>query len=67
MHHKMTNPATLAACGARENNRLGSSITPEIIPPHLILQVRRLVTRFGLPEPVAKTVAALAFSNGRAP
>ena len=60
-------PVSLAAHGLREINRLGSSITPETIPPHLTLQVSRLVSRFGLPEPVAKTVASLAFSNGRAP
>ena len=58
-----TNPRPVAGPGARENDRLGSSITPDTIAPHLQLQVHRLISRFGMPAPVAKTVAALAYET----
>ena len=67
MTPQTTNARPVAGSGARECDQLGSSITPDNIAPHLQLQVRRLVSRFGLPAPVAATVASLAFNNGRAP
>jgi hypothetical protein len=63
MTFQKTNPATLGACRARVDDRLGSEINPENTPPHLQLQVRRLISRFGMPAPVAATVAALAYET----
>ena len=36
---------------------------PDTIAPHLQLQVHRLISRFGMPAPVAKTGAALAYET----
>ncbi len=57
-----SNPATLAARGAREVRSAGWLINPEFNALHL--QVQRLVSRFGLTEPVARAVVVHAFSNG---
>ena len=65
MHAANTNPATLAACGARKNDQAGSSIASENIPPPMTIQVSRLLARFAWSEARARLIAELAFRNGR--
>ncbi len=61
-----TNPATLAACGARKTDLLAGSITSEIIPPAFVFQARRIARQFRLSPELACAIAELAFASGRA-
>jgi hypothetical protein len=49
--------------GARKNDLIGTTVSSENIPPHHLLQVRRLVERFGLEPHTATLVASLAWGH----
>jgi len=50
--------------GARDCDRLASSITPEYATSALALQIATLVRHFGLSVPVAVVIAGHAFGGG---
>jgi hypothetical protein len=62
MSSSTSNPVS-GGHGVRKNGLAGCATNSEFNARHL--QIQRLVTRFGLSEPVARAVAAHAFNSGR--
>jgi len=59
----MENPATLVACWVPETDLASASITPDITPPLIHLQVARLTRRCAITAAMGEILAPLVFGG----